>query len=81
MGRGRGKPGAEWYTEPDATVKVRGETVRLLLLWSEAGERTVDASRMHAGEVKLTRGVSGETRRVKAAAIPVTEEPVIVELE
>ena len=77
----RAKTGSEWYTERDATVKLRGETTRLLVAWSEAGLRTLDLSGQVSGEVKVIRGGSGEASKARAAAVAVGEEPVIVEIE
>jgi hypothetical protein len=77
----RVKAGSEWYTERDATVKLRGEITRQFVAWSEAGARTLDLSGQVSGEVKVIRGSSGEASKARAAAVPVGEEPVIIEIE
>jgi hypothetical protein len=77
----RVKPGAEWYTDEDNNVRVRGETSRLFVAWSEGGRQTLDLSGHAKGKGRLIRAATGETSEVELAAIAVGEEPVVIEVE
>ena len=77
----RVKPGAEWFTDENNEVQVKGETTRLFLAWSDGGPQRLDLSRHAAGQGKLIRGASGESAVVELKAVPVGEEPVVIEME
>jgi len=77
----RVRPGAEWFTDQNNEVQVKGETTRLFLAWSDAGRQVLDLSRYAKGKGRLVRGASGESSVVELTAVPVGEEPVIVEVE
>jgi hypothetical protein len=77
----RVKPGAEWFTDENNEVRVKGETTRLFLVWSDGGRQSLDLSRYAAGKGRLIRGASGESAVVELKAILVGEEPVIIEVE
>ena len=77
----RVKPGSEWVTDDNNDVQVKGETTRLFLAWSEGGPQNLDLSRYAKGKGRLIRGASGESSVVDLSALPVGEEPVVVEVE
>ena len=77
----RVKPGSEWYTDESNNVQVRGETSRLFVAWSEDGRQMLDLSSHAQGNARLIRGVTGETSAVELSAVPVEEEPVVIEVE
>ncbi|MBN2549918.1 MAG: hypothetical protein JXB15_12215 [Anaerolineales bacterium] len=50
----------------------------IFMCWSDQGERTIDFSNQLSGQVQATSG-SGQQSSLEAAALPLTEEPILME--
>ncbi len=72
--------GRNWRYENGQIVS-DGPTWSIYVLWSEAGERTIDFSSVLAGTIQCVTGNTGIEATESASSLHVTEEPIICSAE